>query len=357
MEHDVIPAGERHGPHNWEVADQAERLALTTVAGDLGKTLWQKSDDSAWICHALGTGAGVWGSQTGAGGGAVTSVAGKTGVVTLVAGDVGLGNVNNTADSAKPISTAQQAALDLKAPLASPTFTGTVGGVTKAHVGLGNVDNTADSAKPISTAQQAALDLKAPLASPAFTGTPTGITKGHVGLANVDNTADSAKPVSTAQQAALDLKAPLASPTFTGTVSGVTKSHVGLGNVDNTSDANKPISAAQQAALDLKAPLGPTIQTARTGASTLVLADDNTIIPFSAAATFTVPSGLAADPELLVEGVRTGSGAVTLTRGAGTVLMFEGADVASVTLGADGSRFVLMGSSTANKYYAYRIGA
>ena len=33
--------------------------------------------------------------------------------------------------------------------------------VTKAQVGLGNVDNTSDLAKPVSTAQQAALDLKA----------------------------------------------------------------------------------------------------------------------------------------------------------------------------------------------------
>jgi hypothetical protein len=39
---------------------------------------------------------------------------------------VGLGNVSNTSDANKPVSTAQQAALDLKANLASPTFTGTV---------------------------------------------------------------------------------------------------------------------------------------------------------------------------------------------------------------------------------------
>jgi hypothetical protein len=51
-------------------------------------------------------------------------------------------------------------ALAAKAPLASPTFTGTVSGVTKAMVGLGNVDNTADAAKPVSTATQAALDAK-----------------------------------------------------------------------------------------------------------------------------------------------------------------------------------------------------
>jgi hypothetical protein len=62
------------------------------------------------------------------------------------------------------------ASLDLKAPLADPTFTGTVSGVTKAHVGLGNVDNTTDANKPVSTATQTALDLKAPLAGPSFTG-------------------------------------------------------------------------------------------------------------------------------------------------------------------------------------------
>lgn len=44
----------------------------------------------------------------------VTSVAGKTGVVTLVKADVGLGNVDNTSDLAKPISTATQTALDAR---------------------------------------------------------------------------------------------------------------------------------------------------------------------------------------------------------------------------------------------------
>ncbi len=48
--------------------------------------------------------------------GAVDSVAGKTGVVTLAKEDVGLGNVDNTADLDKPISTATQTALDGKEP-------------------------------------------------------------------------------------------------------------------------------------------------------------------------------------------------------------------------------------------------
>ena len=40
--------------------------------------------------------------------------------------DLSLGNVTNTSDANKPVSTAQQTALDLKANLASPTFTGTI---------------------------------------------------------------------------------------------------------------------------------------------------------------------------------------------------------------------------------------
>ena len=84
---------------------------------------------------------------------------------------VGLGNVNNTTDAKEPVSTAQQTALNLKANLASPTFTGTVAGITATMVGLGSVNNTTDANKPVSTAQQAALDLKANLASPMITGT------------------------------------------------------------------------------------------------------------------------------------------------------------------------------------------
>ena len=51
--------------------------------------------------------------------------------------------------------------LNIKAPIDNPTFTGTVGGITKAMVGLDLVENTADSSKPVSTLQQQALNLKA----------------------------------------------------------------------------------------------------------------------------------------------------------------------------------------------------
>ncbi len=76
----------------------------------------------------------------------------------------------------------------------------------KSYIGLPNVDNTSDANKPISSSTQSSLDLKAPLASPTFTGTVSGITKSMVGLANVDNTSDANKPISTATQTALNGK-------------------------------------------------------------------------------------------------------------------------------------------------------
>jgi hypothetical protein len=60
-----------------------------------------------------------------------------------------------------------QSALNAKAPLASPTFTGTVSGITKSMVGLSNVDNTTDLLKPISTATQSALNLKYDATNPS----------------------------------------------------------------------------------------------------------------------------------------------------------------------------------------------
>jgi hypothetical protein len=95
-------------------------------------------------------------------------------------------SLNNDPNFATTVSTS----IGLKAPSASPTFTGTVSGITKSMVGLLNVDNTSDVNKPVSTSQQTALDLKANLISPTFTGTVTGISKSMVGLSNVDNTTD-----------------------------------------------------------------------------------------------------------------------------------------------------------------------
>jgi hypothetical protein len=46
-------------------------------------------------------------------------------------------------------------------------------GISASKVGLGNVNNTADADKPVSSSTTTALNSKASLVSPTFTGTPT----------------------------------------------------------------------------------------------------------------------------------------------------------------------------------------
>jgi len=87
---------------------------------------------------------------------------------TLDKAAVGLANVNNTADIDKPVSTATQTALNAKeatitAGTTSQYYRGDKSFQTldKTAVGLANVDNTSDANKPVSTATQTALNLKA----------------------------------------------------------------------------------------------------------------------------------------------------------------------------------------------------
>jgi hypothetical protein len=184
-------------------------------------------------------------SGSSGGGGAVDSVNSQTGVVVLDKTDIGLGSVDNTADSAKPVSVAQATAIaavqsDVDAHEAN---TSNPHGVTKAQIGLGSVDNTADSAKPVSTAQQTALDLKANIASPTFTGTPAAPTPA---------TADNSTQVATtafvkAQSYVTATTAPVTSVAGkTGAVTLV-KADVGLSNVDNTADSVKSVASAATA--------------------------------------------------------------------------------------------------------------
>ena len=107
----------------------------------------------------------------------------------------------------------------------SQITTGNPHGTTKSDLGLGNVDNTSDANKPVSTAQATAINAKEPTIAAGTTAqywrgdkSWQTLNKSAVGLGNVDNTSDANKPVSTAQQTALDAKAPKASPSFTGIV-------------------------------------------------------------------------------------------------------------------------------------------
>jgi hypothetical protein len=228
---------------------------------------------------------------------------------------VGLDQVDNTSDVDKPVSTAQQNALNEKADQSAlNSLSNEVDskadqsaltsheqdeanphGVTQAQVGLDQVDNTSDVDKPVSTAQQNALNDKADQSAlnslsnevdskadqSALTSheqdeaNPHGVTQAQVGLDQVDNTSDADKPVSTAQQNALNDKADQSAlNSLSNEVDskadqsaltsheqdeanphGVTQAQVGLDQVDNTSDADKPVSTAQQNALNDKASL------------------------------------------------------------------------------------------------------
>ena len=144
---------------------------------------------------------------TGGGGGAGDMLA-ATYDPTSVEGDAfAMDNMVEGADS-KVLTAAERAAI-----AANTSHTGNTSNphsVTATQIGLGNVDNTADADKPISTATQTALDDKADDADltshTSDTSNPHSVTATQIGLGSVDNTADADKPVSTATQAALDDK-------------------------------------------------------------------------------------------------------------------------------------------------------
>ena len=195
--------------------------------------------------------------------------------------------------------------IGLKAPLASPTFTGTVSGITKSMVGLANVDNTTDANKPVSTATQTALDLKLNLSDPAVdyyisnsgsgaylvngvsngniyfekgkkyrihvnaSGHPFWIqtvsgaySSGNVYSTGITNNGTQSGYIivelaSNAPQLyyACEYHSSMAGSVITGTTFATYKALADLSNVNNTTDANKPVSTATQTALDLKANL------------------------------------------------------------------------------------------------------
>ena len=95
----------------------------------------------------------------------------------------------------------------------------TISGLDKADVGLTNVDNTTDAGKPISTATQTALDLKANAADAVLTGAPTAPT-----AAEGTDTTQIATTAYVLAEIARDNLTDLSSPAFTGTPTAPTAS-------------------------------------------------------------------------------------------------------------------------------------
>lgn len=178
--------------------------------------------------------------------GAVVSVAGKTGVVTLVKGDVGLGNVDNTSDATKKTNftgsiadgntgfvtgDAAYDALALKLNLSGGTMSGAIAMGSNKITGLGTPTADADAAT-----KKYADDLVSGLGAVfKFKGTKTatsqlptsGNSQGDVWLVTADNSEYVWTSSSSSGSASdweklgvtVDLSgyATLASPAFTGT--------------------------------------------------------------------------------------------------------------------------------------------
>lgn len=142
-----------------EVANEAAMLALTGQPGDWcirtdrGTTFLVRQEPSdnvnSWRELAYPTAP-------------VTSVAGKVGSIILNRGDVGLGNVDNTSDASKPISTAAAAALAGKADSVHTHELDAVNGLVSALAGKANQAHSHSIAQI--TNLQTELNNKAPVA-------------------------------------------------------------------------------------------------------------------------------------------------------------------------------------------------
>lgn len=117
-------------------ANQAAMLALVGQKGD-----WTTRTDTGIVWQITGDTPSQLSSWTALTYPAapVQSVNSQTGVVVLGKADVGLPNVTNTSDADKPVSTAQQAALDLKLNLTGGTLSGALALPAASSLTLGGI--------------------------------------------------------------------------------------------------------------------------------------------------------------------------------------------------------------------------
>lgn len=202
------------------------------------------------------------GIESGAQVNTVSSVAGKTGIVTLDKADVGLSLADNTADASKSVLSATKL-----------TTARTINGVSfngSTDITINAVDSTARIASSekgvangVATLDASGLVPSAQLPSYVddvleFATLSVFPATGEAGKIYVDLATNKTYRWSGTTYIYITSGAVDSVAGKTGVVSLV-KADVGLGNVDNTSDLNKPISAATKTALNSKADTATTL--------------------------------------------------------------------------------------------------
>jgi hypothetical protein len=209
-----------NGSSTWSAlqyfANAAELAAVIDGAPDLLNTLNELAaamgDDPAFITNHTTATTNVHGIAS------TSALATTSGVNEAIAISAGASAQDATAKATAAVT----AAVTQAAAAADTKVSTAVAALTRSSVGLSNVDNTADTAKPVSTAQATAIATAKSEAIADATSRVTAVINGAP--AAFDTLEEIADYISTDQTAAsavtsaLALKAPLASPTFTGTV-------------------------------------------------------------------------------------------------------------------------------------------
>ena len=264
----------------------------------------------------------------------VSSVAGKTGAVSLVKADVGLGNVDNTSDADKPVSTATQTALDAKQPLDADLtsiagLAGTTGLLKKTAANTWALDTTA-----YLTGNQ----------SISFSGdaTGSGTTSVSLTLANSGATAGTYKSVT------VDAKGRVTGGTNPTTLSGygITDAQAldadltAIAALAGTSGLLKK-TATDTWSLDTSTYLTSAV-TSVSGTAPIVSSGGNTPAISISAATTSAAGSMSATDKAKLDGIASGATANT-----GTVTSVTGTAPISVATGTSTPAISISAATTA----------
>lgn len=255
---------------------------------------------------------------------------------------------NHTGSQAQSTITGLTTALALLAPLANPTFTGTVNGITKSMVGLGAVDNTSDAGKPVSTAQAAAIALR----HVNIQFQDEGSNLGAAGTADTVNFAGAGVTAARVSNALTVTIPGYTLPDATNLVTGGVRLTGALGGTATAPTAlGYADAAALTAAFAAKANIAPASEDIPTGASYTIVSADNGKVKQgvdSSAQTIILPTGL---PTPFKVDIVWAAAAGTITIDAATGVNINGlGDGVNVTLSQAGGAVTLVKRGATENY-------